>query len=317
MGRRKVFAIPVFHPSNLPYAKNHVRLPCVWDVDILTGVAICATLYIAMNKPFQPVVPTSEPFHNPNPCTFRAVTVGVIGCLIIGVGTTYNIMVIHGSYMAIDFSAATAIFVFFVLTFIINAGAGRLSTRFALTGAELRTVYMMLVVACAIPTMGYSAQLLPIITAPFYFATPENNWAELIQPHIKPWLAPQSPLDIKYFYEGLPSWEDGIPWAIWMKPLLVWGSFALALYLVMVCMMVILRRQWMEHERLVYPLAQLPMEMAAPSGQGALSPLFKNRLLWLGFGIAFLTAEPQGASLLQSRHPACRVRTEHPNLQEH
>ena len=292
MGGRKFFALPVFHPSNLPYAKNHVRFPCVWDVDILTGVAICATLCIAMNKPFQPVVPTSELSHNP--CTLRSIAVGAIGCLIIGVGTTYNIMVIHGSYMAIDFSAAAAIFVFFVLTFIINAGAGRLSARFALTGAELRTVYMMLAVACAIPTMGYSAQLLPIITAPFYFATPENNWAELIQPHIKPWLAPQSPLDIKYFYEGLPSWEDGIPWAIWMKPLLVWGSFALALYLVMVCMMVILRRQWMEHERLVYPLAQLPMEMAAPSGQGALSPLFKNRLLWLGFGIAFLTASLKG-----------------------
>ena len=137
----------------------------------------------------------------------------------------------------------------------------------------------MLVAACAIPTMGYSAQLLPIITAPFYFATPENNWAELIQPHIKPWLTQQSHLDIKYFYEGLPSWEDGIPWAIWIKPLLVWGSFAMALYLVMICMMVILRRPWMEHERLVYPLAQLPIEMTAPRGQSGLSPLFKSRLM--------------------------------------
>ena len=152
----------------------------------------------------------------------------------------------------------------------------------------------MLVVACAIPTMGYSAQLLPIITAPFYFATPENNWAELIQPHIKPWLTPQSNLGIKYFYEGLPSWEDGIPWAIWIKPLLVWGSFAMALYLVMISMMVILRRQWMEHERLVYPLAQLPMEMAAPRGQSVLSPLFKSRIMWLGFGIAFLIASLKG-----------------------
>ena len=103
------------------------------------------------------------------PAHSRAVTVGVVGSLVVGVGTTYNIMVVHGSYMAIDFSTAAAIFIFFVLTFIVNAGVGRVNSRFALNGAELRSVYMMLVVACAIPTMGYSAQLLPIITAPFYY----------------------------------------------------------------------------------------------------------------------------------------------------
>ncbi len=266
----------------------------IWDPGILTGIGIRARLCIAMDKPFQPAVPTSEHAHNHNPCTFRAVTVGVVGSLVVGVGTTYNIMVVHGSYMAIDFSTAAAIFIFFVLTFIVNAGIGRVNPRFALDGGELRAVYMMLVVACAIPTMGYSAQLLPIITAPFYFATPENSWAELIQPHIKPWLAPQSDLGIKYFYEGLPSWEARIPWEIWIKPLLVWGSLAMALYLVMICMMVVLRRQWMEHERLVYPLAQLPIEMTAPSGGFGLSPLFKDRLMWLGFGIVFLIASLKG-----------------------
>ena len=244
-----------------------MRFPCVWDPGILTGIGIRARLCVAMDKPFQPANPTSEHAHYHNPCTFRAVTVGVVGSLVVGVGTTYNIMVVHGSYMAIDFSTAAAIFIFFVLTFIVNAGVGRVNSRFALNGAELRSVYMMLVVACAIPTMGYSAQLLPIITAPFYFATPENGWAELIQPHIKPWLTPQSDLGITYFYEGLPSWEARIPWEIWIKPLLVWGSLAMALYLVMICMMVVLRRQWMEHERLVYPLAQLPIEMTAPSGE--------------------------------------------------
>ena len=273
----------------------------IWEFGNLTANGIRARLCADMNKPFQPVVPTSELSSNPNPCTFRAVTVGIVGSFVVGVGTTYNIMVVHGSYMAIDFSTAAAIFVFFVLTFIVNAGVRCVNSRIALDGAELRSVYMMLVVACAIPTMGYSAQLLPIITAPFYFATPENSWAELIQPHIKPWLAPQSDLGIKYFYEGLPSWEARIPWEIWIKPLLVWGSLAMALYLVMICMMVILRRQWMEHERLVYPLAQLPIEMTAPSGQFGLRPLFKDRLMWLGFGTVFLVASLKG---LHFYHPA-------------
>ena len=226
-------------------------------------------------------------FQKPNAFTFRAFAVGTVASFIIGVGTTYNIMVLHGSYMAIDFSAAAAIFLFFLLTFIVNTAFGKVKSNFALNSSELKTVYVMMVVACAIPTMGMSAQLLPIITSPFYYALPENSWAELIQPHIKPWLVPQGKLWIKYFYEGLPSWEGRMPWGIWIKPLLVWGSFLMVLYFVMICMMVILRKQWMEKERLVYPLAQLPLEMSRLEGKSILSPLFKNRIMWIGFAIAF------------------------------
>ena len=65
-----------------------------------------------MKTTSHPLEPTFKTSPAPRSCTFRAIAVGAIGSLIIGVGTTYNIMVIHGSYMAIDFSAAAAIFVF-------------------------------------------------------------------------------------------------------------------------------------------------------------------------------------------------------------
>jgi hypothetical protein len=42
-----------------------------------------------------------------------------------------------------------------------------------------------------------------------------------------------------------------VPWEVWLLPLLYWLLFALALFLVMVCMMVILRRQWVENEKLL------------------------------------------------------------------
>ena len=34
-----------------------------------------------------------------------------------------------------------------------------------------------------------------------------------------------------------------------------------AFYLVLICAMVIMRRQWMDHERLLYPLVQVPLGM--------------------------------------------------------
>ncbi|RKY04297.1 hypothetical protein DRP77_04250 [Candidatus Poribacteria bacterium] len=226
--------------------------------------------------------------------TVRSFLVGSLLCFVLAVGTTYNIMVIHGSYMALDFSTPAAIFLFFVLTFCINPPLAKLNERLALTTPELKVIYMMLVVACALPTMGMAAQILPILTSAFYYALPENNWAELIHPYIKPWLVPQDKLAIKYFYEGLPSWETEIPWRAWARPLAVWGVFLLALYIVMIAFSVILRRQWMERERLVYPLAQLPIEMAERGEGSVLSPIYKNGLLWVGFAIAFILSSLNG-----------------------
>ena len=228
------------------------------------------------------------------PFTWRAFLAGSLGALAIGIGTQYGVMVIHGSYMAIDFSTAGAIFLFFVMVAIINMPLGKLSKRAALTSSELKTVYIMMTVACAIPTMGLSAQILPILTAPYYYALPENSWAEIFHPYIKPWLVPQGQREIKYFYEGAPAWESGVPWGIWIKPLLIWSIFLIALYFVMICIMVILRKQWMDRERLVFPLAQLPLEMVKDEGNSPVKPFFKNSIMWIGFGIPFVLSSMKG-----------------------
>jgi hypothetical protein len=227
------------------------------------------------------------------PFTWRAFLVGSLGALAIGIGDQYGLMVIHGSYMSIDFSTAGAIFLFFILVAIINSAIGKLNRRAALTSPELKTVYIMMTISCAIPTMGLTAQILPILAAPFYYAIPENSWAEILQPHIKSWLVPQGQRYIKYFYEGLPSWED-IPWGIWIKPLLIWGILLLSLYFVMICVMVILRKQWIERERLVFPLAQLPIEMVQDTKNSPFKPFFRSPIMWIGFGIPFLLGSMKG-----------------------
>jgi len=223
---------------------------------------------------------------------FRAYLVGGVLCAFIGVGTAYNVMVIHGSYMAIDFSAAAAIFLFFLLTFLINPALRRFRRDWSLRSSELKVVYLMMLVACAIPSMGLGAQLLPIITAPFYFATEENGWAEWLHPHIRSWMVPQGSGVIRDFYEG--SVGGVVPWGAWVRPLLAWSPFLLALYVVSIALMVLLRRQWMERERLVYPLAQLPVEMAELPESALWSPLYRQPRMWMGFGLAFGVASLTG-----------------------
>ncbi|MGQ9608436.1 MAG: DUF6785 family protein [bacterium] len=229
-----------------------------------------------------------------SPFTLRAFIVGSLGAIAIAVGDQYGLMVIHGSYMSIDFSTAGAIFLFFVITAIINTALGKIHKNLALTSSELKTVYIMMTVACAISTMGLTAQILPILTAPFYYALPENNWAQILHPHIKPWLVIQGQSHIKNFYEGAPAWEKGVPWNVWIKPLLIWGIFLITLYFVMICIVVILRKQWIERERLTFPLAQLPLEMVKEEGSSNRKPFFRNSIMWIGFWLPFLFGSMKG-----------------------
>ena len=96
----------------------------------------------------------------------------------------------------------------------------------------------MAMVATSIPTIGFTEYVLPITTGLYYFATPENNWASLIHPHVPEWMVPQNPDAIRYFYEGLPEGRP-LPWGAWLEPLAYWCLFILAFYWVSICAMVI------------------------------------------------------------------------------
>ncbi|MBI4531086.1 MAG: hypothetical protein HY709_06140 [Candidatus Latescibacteria bacterium] len=239
---------------------------------------------------------------HPPAFTVKSFTVGAIFSFLLSAGSPYGNMVIRGSWMSLDFSTPGAVFLFFILTFLLNTFLklidrlltfANLSTRLSLNRGELLVVYIMMLIASAIPEMGWSEYLLPIITAPFYFATPENGWAERILPYLPDWLVPINLHDpehrsIKYFYEGLPQ-GTSIPWGNWVIPLVAWCSFLLVLGFVMICMMVIIRKQWTEHERLIYPLTQLPQEMVTNDDETTvIPPFFKNPLMWVGFAIPFL-----------------------------
>jgi hypothetical protein len=155
--------------------------------------------------------------------------------------------------------------------------------------AELTTIYVMMLVGSVVVVTGLTGSLLPVITGVMYYATPENNWDILFVPHLYPWLVPQDAEAVRLFYEGLPRGRD-IPWGAWFLPLATWISFILVFYWTTLCTGVLLRGQWVEHERLVYPLTRLPQAMIedveAPGRRWGW--LLCSRLLWLGFVIPLL-----------------------------
>ncbi|MCM8804499.1 MAG: hypothetical protein NC833_04540 [Candidatus Omnitrophica bacterium] len=218
--------------------------------------------------------------------TKRSFIFGILLSILIAYIDHYSTDVVHASYMAIDHMPCGAIFVFFILVFLVNTILKRINKKIAFLPGELLVIYSMMLVSSSVTEMGFGSQILPIISAPTYYSTPENQWDQLIIPYIKKFLIVTDEKAVKYFYEGLPKGMS-IPWKVWILPLLFWLPFIFTLYFVMICIASILRKQWVERERLVYPLTVLPREMVE-EGKGLLPKFFKNPLMWFGFFIAFI-----------------------------
>jgi hypothetical protein len=141
---------------------------------------------------------------------------------------------------------------------------------------ELLLVYLTLSTTVMLVGYNFIQLLIPAITSPFYYATVENRW-ERMHPYLPAWLVPQDPQAIRDLFRG----EASVPWAVWLGPLAAWGALIFALCIATLSLNVMLSRQWIQRERITFPVATLPLEMTSPH-----APLFHNRLLWLGFGLA-------------------------------
>ncbi len=196
----------------------------------------------------------------------------------------WGFLVVQGSQLASNAMPLIAVLFFLLLVGLVSPLMKRLGMGFS--RAELTTVYVMMLVGSVVVVTGLTGSLLPVMSGAIYYATPENNWDQLFVPHLHPWLVPQDKEAVRLFYEGLPKGMD-IPWGVWLQPLAVWIAFILAFYWTTLCIGVLLRGQWVENERLVYPLTRLPQslidDVETPGRWWGW--LLRSRLLWLGFAI--------------------------------
>lgn len=174
----------------------------------------------------------------------------------------------------------------------------RLPKAFHFPQHQTLLVYAFLCIAVSMSSVGVARQMLPQLTVPFYFATPENNYSQ-IQDEIPKWLAPQDPDAIQGMFEGT---ADGhIPWGPWIVPLIVWTIFILANFIVMYALMLIFRRQWVEKEHLTFPIVRLVMDLSSYEGHAQTGRFLANPLMWTGFGIAAIY---NVMNMLQAWNPA-------------
>jgi hypothetical protein len=211
--------------------------------------------------------------------TWRALLVGI---LLIPVNV-YWIMDSRGqgypTTVSLYFNVIFCVFILIGLNLIIN----KLLPRFTLSQGELLTVYVMLAVSSSIAGHDMMRVLVTLPAHPFWYATPENEWAELFHRYIPTWISARDRIFLNDYFTGDSSLYSMRNIRFWLEPVLWWTSFVFCLLFVMLCINAIVRRQWTEQEKLSYPVMQLPLEMSAGGG---LSGLMKSKLMWIGFGFA-------------------------------
>jgi hypothetical protein len=168
--------------------------------------------------------------------------------------------------------------------------AARLRPAWALGRAEALLVYAMLLVAAGIPSAGLTLPVLSVAVAPAYYHAAADAAAQMTPG----WLRVTDPDAIREYYLGLDE-GTAVPWRAWREPLAAWALFALLLYTAFLCLALLLRRAWVEDERLTFPLVQVPLEIvgrdAPSSGAGGGHrgrTFFGNPAAWAGIAVPAL-----------------------------
>ncbi|MDQ1318533.1 MAG: hypothetical protein QG588_2195 [Candidatus Poribacteria bacterium] len=128
---------------------------------------------------------------------------------------------------------------------------------------------------------GFMQLLLPIMGHAFWYATPENDWVNLFHRYLPTWLTIQDKKALIDHYTGNSTLYTVEHLKVWIVPVLFWTGFIFVFVFLMICINVIVRKQWVDQEKLAYPIIQVPYELIGQS-----SSLLRNKLLWIGFAVA-------------------------------
>ena len=171
----------------------------------------------------------------------------------------------------------------------------------ALGGAEMLVVYVMITTSSTLSSSGQLHFIIPTVAAAYHYASEANGWAGVFHRFVPHWMAQTDPAALDGFYNGRTT----PPWAAWGPQMGAWIGFMLALAWTSLCVVSLLRRQWVDREKLSFPTVALPLEMMEPG-----LPLLRRPLFWMGAALPFSFAVMNTLSLNIPRIPYVSLRAD-------
>lgn len=222
--------------------------------------------------------------------TPRAVLIGLLMVgLIVGMTQTLSIRY-QAAEVAGDAPPPAPTYFLLLYVLFVPPLLNRLGRRLALTRGELLLIYAMALVAGPITHLYAAGFLVPHTVSPLYFLAHEPGW-ELFRSYLPRWFGPTTPDAVQGFFRGT---SGAVPWSAWLPAIVAWSSLLIVLFWVMLCVNVLFRKQWIEYERFVFPMAAIPIALSEETSSVFRSPLRLTRtpLFWLGAGITLALQAP-------------------------
>lgn len=218
----------------------------------------------------------------------RAVVLGLALAVLINIWVPFGSFILQSSRMTVGHLPISVLIPFFFLLFIVNPALRTWRPAWVLTGNELALVFVMMFVSSLVPGKVLVAYLMGVIATPYYFARPENQWAVTFFEYLPDWLLVSGQGNtLVWFYEGIPEGAGTVIWGPWLPPLFWWLTFFVMLFFMGACMSTIMRRTWVAHERLTFPLVRMAVDLIRHDDRTERTfPGFAyDRLFQMGFGL--------------------------------
>lgn len=239
--------------------------------------------------------------------TWRSVLLGLIGVVSICALSPYNDWVVSNTFLVGNFMPVGLLFYIGLLVVLINAPLLRWAPSVALSTKELTVAMAMTLISCGLPGAGLMRYLPTQLVGIWYWGGPVPDTASYLRSlNLPDWMFPAftsaDPVErgnstvVQNYYAQIPQAGDtfwsrfmAVPWSLWTNPAIAWGLFTLGLLGSILCLLLIVRRQWTENERLPFPLAGVYTAMIEPPEPGrALNPLFRSTSFWVAFAAVFV-----------------------------
>ncbi|MCK8602967.1 DUF6785 family protein [Desulfoferrobacter suflitae] len=158
---------------------------------------------------------------------------------------------------------------------------------------EVLLIWSMVTVATGIAYTGLLRTFVINLTSPAWFATSAGDLGKLLLPLLPSALFPKDPDIIQPLYYGLKGgldmgwWEviTHIPWNIWILPMFWWGMLVLCVYAALLGMTGVFSHQWIENEKMNFPLLRVPQILCEESESNTLFEFLRHRYFLIGFCI--------------------------------
>lgn len=230
--------------------------------------------------------------------TLRALLVGLTGALFIaGFGYINNNIISLEPIESGHLLPVGVIGLMLLVLLAINPLLFLFRRRWAFRPAECAVVVSMMLVACSIPGRGLMEQFTTSLVMPMHWNKVNPSWRHNdLMGYVPPALLAADKQDDPEVVEafimgkGTPDRRIGlaeVPWEAWRKPLAFWLGLVALTGAAVLSLVLLVHRQWAEHEQLPFPIASFVATMVGREEGRAFGGVFRQRAFWLGFGFVF------------------------------